>query len=312
MFATILGRLPPPVSSTDPDDAVREAIAAQELAGLEPLTDGRLRWADDLGPLGGLHSWDTPLTVEEWRFAASCTTQAVKQALPGPYTLGRRLGAGRRRRAVTMAIAEALHAEIAALAEAGCPLVEIDEPDAVLIGDVESERRLFRETHSRLADGIAGTHLSLALTGGNVDTAGASTVFDAPYASYAVDLIAGPDNWRLVAVAPADRGIVCGALSAAADSADGPEVLVWAAHYAASTGGRGLARVGLANAPGLEKLEWAAAQRKLVRLGEAARIAAAESASEMAAALDPRALDLRSAALGRFAPRPRRPPPSAS
>ncbi|HEV8490188.1 MAG TPA: hypothetical protein VGQ58_10415 [Candidatus Limnocylindrales bacterium] len=319
MFATLLGRLPgldsDPGNRADPDDAVREAIAAQELAGLEPLTDGRLRWPDAFGPLRGLAelaSWQAPLTVAEWSFAASLTTQAVKQSLPGPYTLGRRLVPGRRRRAVTTALAEALHAEVAALAEAGCPLVEIDEPDAVAIGDLESERRLFREAHGRLAQGIGGTHLSLALTGGNVDTAGPSTVFDAPYASYAVDLIAGPDNWRLVAVAPGDRGIVCGALSAAPDSHDGPEVLVWAAHYAASTGGRGLARVGLANAPGLEKLDWAAARRKLVRLGEAARIAAAESASEMAAALDPRAIDLRSAAFGRFTPRPRRSPPDAS
>jgi methionine synthase II (cobalamin-independent) len=312
MFATLLGRLPPPVTSADLDEAVREAIAAQELAGLEPLTDGRLRWADDLGPLRDLRSWETPLTVEEWRFAASCTTRSVKQSLIGPYTLGRRLAAGRRRRAVTLALAEALHAEVAALADAGCSLVEVDEPDAVAIGDVAAERRLFRDAHARLAEGIDGTHLSLALTGGNVDTAGASTVFDPPYASYAVDLIAGPDNWRLVAAAPGDRGIVCGALSALPGSDDGPEVLVWAAHYAASTGGRGLARVGLANAPGLEKLDWEVAQRKLVRLGEAARIAAAESASEMAAALDPRAIDLRSAAFGRFMPPPRRSPPDAS
>src|SRR5687767_15083559 len=81
MFATLLGRLPPPPASADPDEAVREAIAAQELAGLEPLTEGRLRWAGDLGPLGDLRSWDTPLTVDEWRFAAACTTRAVKQSL---------------------------------------------------------------------------------------------------------------------------------------------------------------------------------------------------------------------------------------
>jgi hypothetical protein len=152
---------------------------------------------------------------------------------------------------------------------------------------------------------VSGTHLSLALTGGNVDTAGAATVFAAPYASYAIDLIAGPDNWRLVAAAPGDRGIVCGALSAAPGSHDGPEVLVWAAHYAASTRGRGHARVGLANVPGLGALDWPAARAKLVRLGEAARIAAAESSSEIAAALDPRAVDARSAALGRFGGRRR-------
>jgi methionine synthase II (cobalamin-independent) len=313
MFATLLGGLPRPEPASGEgaslDEMVRQAVAAQELAGLEPLTDGRLRWPDLLAPLRGLADprlpkWQAPLTVADWSFAAAATTRAVKQALPGPYTAARRLAPdGRRRRSLTLALAEALHAEVVALAEAGCPLVEIDEPDAVAIGDDEVERRLFRDAHARLADGIAGTHLSLALTGGNVDAASDATVFAAPYGSYAFDLIAGPDNWRLIASAPGDRGIVCGALSAAPDSNDGPEVLVWAAHYAASTGRRGLARVGLATASGLEGLDWAAARAKLVRLGDAARIAAAESSSEMAAALDPRAVDARSAALGRFTAR---------
>jgi len=312
MFATLLGGLPRPNGdSRDPatlDEAIRQAISAQELAGLEPLTDGRLRWSDLLAPVRGLGAaslptWQAPLTVADWSFAAASTTRAVKQALPGPYTAGRRLegaAGARRRRSLTLALAEVLHAEVLALAAAGCPLVEIDEPDAVAIGDSEPERRLFRDAHARLTDGVDSTHLSLALTGGNVDTAGDTTVFDAPYESYAFDLIAGPDNWRLIASAPGDRGIVCGALSPAVDSNDGPEVLVWAAHYAASTRGRGLARVGLANASGLEALDWPAARAKLVRLGEAARIAGAESSSEMASALDPRAVDPRSAALGRF------------
>lgn len=315
MFATLLGGLPRPDGASDNpdrlDEAIRDAISAQELAGLEPLTDGRLRWSDLMSPLRGLGGaslpqWQAPLTVADWSFAAASTTRAVKQALPGPYTAGRRLegsAGARRRRSLTLALAEVLHAEVLALAAAGCPLVEIDEPDAVAIGDSVSERRLFREAHDRLANGVVGSHLSLALTGGNVDTAGDTTFFAAPYASYALDLIAGPDNWRLVAGAPGDRGIVCGALSPAADSNDGPEVLVWAAHYAASTGGRGLARVGLSNASGLEALDWAVARAKLVRLGEAARIAGAESSSEMAAALDPRAVDPRSAALGRFSAR---------
>ena len=68
------------------------------------------------------------------------------------------------------------------------------------------------------------------MTGGNADTAGAATFFDLPYASYAFDLIAGPDNWRLITSAPRDRGIVCGAMSPAAGGDERPETLVWAAH----------------------------------------------------------------------------------
>ena len=76
-----------------------------------------------------------------------------------------------------------------------------------------------------------------------------------------------------MAATPGDRGIICGALSPAPDSDDGPELLLWAAGYAASTGGRGPARVGLASASSFADLPWDAAVRKLERLGEAARLA---------------------------------------
>jgi hypothetical protein len=108
-----------------------------------------------------------------------------------------------------------------------------------------------------------------------------------------------------VTSAPPDRGIICGALGPSQDAHEGPEVLVWAAHYAASTG-RGLARVGLANAPGLDAGSWAVALRKMTRLADAARLAAAESAQQLADALDPRAVSSRTAALGRGAPPPPR------
>jgi methionine synthase II (cobalamin-independent) len=321
MFATLLGALPrPPLSgrpeaaaatvdrldALDPglrrladDEAVSEALMAQERAGLEPVTDGRLRWRTPLQAMTG--------AVRDWEVAAAASTRAVKQALAGPYSLGwsadaMATGSVAARRRVTLAHAEALNGEARALREAGCPLVEIDEPAAVRIGEQGAERRLFIDAHRRLTDGLDDLHLSLALTGGNADTAGASTFFDLPYASYAVDLIAGPDNWRLVTAAPADRGIVCGALGSGEHDDDGPELLVWAAHYAASANGRGLARVGLANAPGLELASWEAAQRKFVRLADAARIAGLESAGELAQALDPRAVNSRSAALGRAVP----------
>ena len=138
------------------------------------------------------------------------------------------------------------------------------------------------------------------LTGGNVDGLGAAALFDLPFASYAFDLIAGPENWRLIAEAPGDRGIVCGALDPADTADDRPEPLVWAAHYAASTRGRGLERVGLANASSLASLPRDRAIRKLAALAEAARLASIADPHELAASLDPRAVDARSAALGRY------------
>jgi len=295
MFATLLGALPRPTlpEPLSDDEVVRFAIESQERAGLEPVTDGALR--------GG------SFAVADWEFAAACTTRAVKQRLPGPYSAGRLVAGGRREReAATVRVADELNAGVRALAAAGCPMVEIEEGDVASIGDDLAERRLFTAAHRRLTSGVENVHLSLALVGGNADTAGAATFFDLPYASYAVDLIAGPDNWRLVTAAPGDRGIVCGAMGAGEDADEGPEVLVWAAHYAAASEARGLDRVGLANAPGLAAVSWAVAVRKFERLADAARIASFESGREMAEALDPRAVSSRSAALGRVEPPPRR------
>jgi len=337
MFATLLGGLPRPPrgpaargndrSTAGIEAGIARVIDAQDAAGLEPLTDGRLRWPGYAGPLAGLRGvgpgrrrgdlvlaeaavpeWPGPLAVEAWRFAAGLTGRAVKQALPGPYSLARRLvgarGAADRAR-VTLELAIAIRSEVIALAEAGCPLVEIEERDANKIGEDPSERRLFREAHRALTGGVRGVHLSLALIGGNADAAGAETILAAPYSSLAVDLIAGPDNWRLVRAVPGDRGIVAGAMSPRHPTDDGPELLVWAAAYAAASNDRGRDRVGLAIAGSLATSSWAVAERKLRRLGEAARLAALP-ATEAAPYLDPRAADIRSAALGRYAPRPAR------
>ncbi len=296
MFATLLGSLPrPPLAADASRRALVEAVVrAQETAGIEPVTDGGLPGATD--------------PVAAWEATASLTERAVKQALRGPYSLAWSPDAGAAQRTTaTLANAAAGNAILRALAAAGCPLIEIHEPSATAIGADAAERALFREAHLRLLDGVDGTHLSLAITGGSADAAGVDTILAAPYASLAVDLIAGPDNWRLVADAPGDIGIVCGALSPAADGDDGPEVLLWAAAYAASTGGRGADRVGLATASSLAGLPWPDAIRKIERLGAAARLAEAP-ASEAVSSLDPRAVSSRAAALGYVGPGPSRGP----
>ena len=317
MFATVTGALPRTTAAgvdldeverrveeghVDPgelpaasDELVRELLAEQEAAGLEPLTDGQA-WTRDLhGHLAdalvssGSPAWAGPILVDAWRRAASATELAVKQALPGPYTLGRRLAGGRDAEDLTLAVADALAREVAALAVAGCPLIEVEEPAATGIGEDGASRELFVEAQRRLLRHAQGTHVSLAVTGGDAATAGDATFFETPYDSFLFDLIAGPDHWRLVANAPSELGIVCGALDVRAEVADEPAILVWAAHYAASTGGRGLARVGLSSASSLRHLTRERAARKLRALGAAARIATG-SDEEITAALDPRAI----------------------
>jgi methionine synthase II (cobalamin-independent) len=270
------------------DGALDGDTVSTSARGLDGAADG-----PDGRPLAttGTVRWSTPILVDRWRAAADRTDRAVKQAVGGPYSMARLLAreAGERaRRRSMLELSEALDQELRALAVAGCPLVQVDEPDAVRLGDSPAETALFRDAQRRSPDGVDGVHLSLAVTGGNADAAGPDTFFDAPYASYLFDLIDGPDNWRLIARAPADRGIICGAVPSGAGPTVEKEVVVWAARYAAATMGRGLTRVGLATSGSLAGLTWEAARGRLELLALSAEIAA-EPGRRLAERLDPHA-----------------------
>ncbi|HSL33153.1 MAG TPA: hypothetical protein VK871_05850, partial [Candidatus Limnocylindrales bacterium] len=129
MFATLLGPYPPagPETPGAPggDDAVGRTVAELAAAGLEPLSDGEQAWA--------AHG-DPAAVAERWRVAAAATDRLVKQAVAGPYTLGSTGGPD--------AGVDRLAAAIDGLVAAGCPLVEVEEPAANMIGD-DVERHRF-------------------------------------------------------------------------------------------------------------------------------------------------------------------------
>jgi hypothetical protein len=139
--------------------------------------------------------------------------------------------------------------------------------------------------------------MSLSIVGGSVDPSAWATVLDLPYASLAVDLIDGSDNWNLVTRLAGDRGVIAG-VESARDPDEPKEVLLWAAHYAASTKGRGRDRVGLGSAGSWANLTWDAAVRKMQLLGETARLGAMPPSPELAASLNPQAVSARAAGLG--------------
>jgi hypothetical protein len=310
MFSTLLGALPVdpdrPSGTGDATEARLDDVAALGATGLELVSDGG-------APSRPFE--EASAVVERWRAAAEASAVPVKAVLLGPWSGTVSSGAVSAgdgpgdASSNASAAADQLRATILALAAAGCALVEITEPDAAVIATDPAVATAFAAAHRRLLDGSEGIHASLALPPANVDGTPPAVLFDLAYASYAFDLIGGPDNWRLIVQAPADRGIIVGALGLAAGADETREVLVWAAHYAASTSGRGLARVGLANAPaapGSPPPTRAEMLRKLGLLAEASRIAAVEEPGEMAALLDRRAVDPRAASGGRFAPARRR------
>lgn len=135
----------------------KAVIQEQEQAGLDLLTDGQIRWEDLVTPvarrlkgfeINGLSRWfdnnvyyrrpilheapvrTAPILVEDYRFAASCTSRPVKAVLPGPYTFVR-VSEDRHyhaERPFVLKMAEILNAEARALAEAGASIVQFDEP----------------------------------------------------------------------------------------------------------------------------------------------------------------------------------------
>ena len=138
-------------------EITRAVLREQEAAGLDVLTDGQIRWEDLVTPIAkglqgleinGLTRWfdnnvyyrrpilhktpvrTGPILVDEYRFAKSCTSKPVKAILPGPYTFVRMSEDRhyRRERPFILRMAELLNAEAQALAQAGAPIVQFDEP----------------------------------------------------------------------------------------------------------------------------------------------------------------------------------------
>ena len=70
------------------------------------------------------------------------------------------------------------------------------------------------------------------------------------FESLAIDPIRDPQSWRAAATLPGTCGLILGLVPPPGEGEPEPvEVLLWAAQYAASLGGRGAARVGVAGLP---------------------------------------------------------------
>lgn len=311
----LAGELPAADHAAIVEAFVAEVVHEQARAGLAFLGDGGVRDPDRLLPLtrglGGLEpgptatlptgeivtaprvsgpiAWAAPITVAGWTFAAGLTDLPVKQALIGPYTIGRLAAIDAAERpSVTLAIAEALNAELHALAAAGVPVVQVDEDGATAIGDDRAEWELLAAAHRALTAGVETdiVHLSFSALGGAVDRAGFAAVLDRPYRSVLFDALAGPAAWRFALSVPPDRGLIAGAVDAHRPTYDEIEVMVAAMAWAARDG-RGEERVGIAPNATLALIDRHYARRKCERMGEAVRIARMGPLQEVADALEP-------------------------
>jgi methionine synthase II (cobalamin-independent) len=275
------------------DDFVAEIVREQVMAGLSMVSDGHVRWPGGLVALAdGLTDGSiTPAdVVAAWKVVAGATDGASKQVLPGPYSTSRARASdppGRRR--ISAQLVETITATIDALAAVGCEAIQIDESPAVGIGDDIATWRSFADELTRVVAAVPeGVHRSLALTGGAAHPAGHAFLADLPFQSYLVDVLAGPDAWRLIASLPEDRGVICGVLDVNNDRPrDDPEMMLWAATLAAETNDRGAARVGISPNGDMDTLTRFVAKRKIERMGLSVHLSGYGPLSDVARALQP-------------------------
>jgi 5-methyltetrahydropteroyltriglutamate--homocysteine methyltransferase len=155
----------------------REVIEAQAAAGADLLTDGQVRWQDEItyvaGSLAGISlnglirffdtntyyrrpaaqepiAWRAPIAVTDYRKAAKITALPVKAVLTGPYTLARHTDGGDFEQ-LLFDYADALNQEARALSVERPALIQFNEPSITWhLEDVALAGRAWR----RLLQGI--------------------------------------------------------------------------------------------------------------------------------------------------------------
>jgi 5-methyltetrahydropteroyltriglutamate--homocysteine methyltransferase len=139
------------------DRATREVVAEQVELGIDIPTDGEIRRENFihyhcrhlvgidfealteqrrgqrevlLPTITGPIQAGPPFLVRDWQIAQSATRRPVKLTVPGPLTIGDNVADVHYRdpRLRGAALADALNVEIRRLADAGCPVIQVDEP----------------------------------------------------------------------------------------------------------------------------------------------------------------------------------------
>lgn len=160
------------------DGATRAAIAELEASGVEVINDGQIRWDDLFAPLA--RSWEGvsrgPLErfydnntyfrqpviekriattgrtlVRDYELAKSVAKRTLKAAVCGPLSFATLTAEDKAYKTLeerTLAIADALAAEIKGLGAAGATLVDVEDPAIVARPDLIA---LAREAYERLA-----------------------------------------------------------------------------------------------------------------------------------------------------------------
>ena len=220
------------------DEVTIEVIAEQVEAGLDLVTDGQIRWDDDQTYIAqrlegfeitgliryfdtntyyrqpnvtGPVRWTKPILVRDYEFAAGQSTKPVKALITGPYTLAALSTDshyGDRRRLV-LDLAEALHEEAKALAAAGAPVIQVNEP-AILRH--KEDAPLLQEAITRMLDGI-GVETAVYTWFGDAEGI-LPQLLELPVDLIGLDFVWGPANWDALRRTPFSKRLGFGIIDA--------------------------------------------------------------------------------------------------
>ena len=275
------------------DEVTIEALEEQAAAGLDLVTDGQIRWEDEqtyfARELAGISinglirwfdtnmyyrqpvvegavSWQKPVTVRDYSFAAEHSAKPVKPVLTGPYTLAR-LSVDKHyhdNESLALALAEALNQEAKALEEAGATLIQFNEP-AIL--KQKDDFASFAAICKRLVHGLTA-ETSLYLYFGDAEGI-YPQLLELPFDLIGLDFVMGAANEALLRSAPFTKKLGLGIIDARNTRLESPEQI--ADRIRSLSDGVDPENVHISPSAGLEFLPREVAQEKLRLLAEGVR-----------------------------------------
>jgi len=274
-------------------EITKAVIQEEEAAGISLLTDGQIRWEDLVTPvaralegfeINGLTRWFNnntyyrrpvlhaapkrkgPILVKDYQFAAGCAKSPVKAVLPGPYTFARvsedRHFKSEKRFALSMA--EILNAEAVALAKAGAPVVQFDEPS---IGFGDFDEKLALEALAIAAKGVPAKTAVYTYFGKLNGTL--QGLMQSPVDIVGVDVVSDPKAFSALKRVKITKELGLGCLDARNTKLE--TVAELHALFDAAAKQADLDRVHVGPNCGLEYLPHPQAKAKLARLAEAVK-----------------------------------------
>ncbi len=219
-------------------DATKDAINEQVKAGVDLVTDGHIRWEDEITyftrgltgvTLNGLLrffdsntyyrqpyiegdlAWKSPVTVSDLKFAVENSPKPVKAVLPGPFTValhsqdkhyknfGKLVGAA----------AEALNLEAKALQDAGAQFIQFNEPSLL---KAKEQFALFKQAAGTVTRDITAK-TALYTYFGDIDGI-YPELFTLSFQVFGLDYVTNARNFSIVKSFPSDRELAAGIVDA--------------------------------------------------------------------------------------------------